>query len=353
MLPSMASKSPSFVSTVLIILSAISLIQTQAGKPHLINIRSPNLYPEGLAYDPSAQHFIVGALHHRTIHSVSDSGVVDLLISDPTLPENVTFLGQAVDFARSPPTTSERANASSSLLSPPPTATAGARSPTTSPWISRATHTSPTRPRTSSGRSTRKGRPPSSPGLRYSRRILWIAPHPIVFCGLNGVAYVGKGYLLVVQSNTGKMFKVDTEDGTAREVLLPEDLTLADGIAIRSDGDVAVVVVSMSELWFLKSQDNWGEGVVYDKMELDAARFPTSVAVAAEDRVYVIYGHVDEGSMGSSERETFSIAEVRSEKESKEESVWIFVLIGLGLAYFMFWRFQMRQLVGNMNKKTN
>ncbi|KAE8037928.1 hypothetical protein FH972_010478 [Carpinus fangiana] len=28
------------------------------------------------------------------------------------------------------------------------------------------------------------------------------------YCGLNEIAYVSKGYLLVVQSNTGKMFKV-------------------------------------------------------------------------------------------------------------------------------------------------
>ncbi|CAN1233855.1 hypothetical protein LINPERPRIM_LOCUS4030 [Linum perenne] len=31
--------------------------------------------------------------------------------------------------------------------------------------------------------------------------------------GLNGIAYLSKGYLLVVQSNTGKMFKVDEVDG--------------------------------------------------------------------------------------------------------------------------------------------
>jgi hypothetical protein len=68
------------------------------------------------------------------------------------------------------------------------------------------------------------------------------------YCRLNEVAYVNKGYLLVVQSNAGKMFKVDEEDGTARLVLLDEDLTLADG-AIRSD-DV-VLVVSQNNLWFL------------------------------------------------------------------------------------------------------
>lgn len=371
MMPSIASKPPSFVSTVLLILSTILLIQTQAAKPHLINFRSPNLYPEGLAYDPSAQHFIVGALRHRTIHSVSDAGVVDLLISDPTLPENVTFLGLAVDSVNNrllaavqamEPLPHLSALAAYDLrtrqrifLTPLPSADGdgdGARQISNDVAVDFKGNAYVTN---SAANFIWKVNAQGEASI-FSKSPLFTA-YPVdrdsshSFCGLNGVAYVSKGYLLVVQTNTGKMFKVDAEDGAAREVLLPEDLPLADGIAIRSDGDV--VVVSMNKLWFLKSQDSWGEGVVYDKTELDAARFPTSVAVAAEDRVYVIYGHVDEGMMGNSERETFSIAEVRSEKESKEESVWIFVLIGLGLAYFMFWRFQMRQLVGNMNKKTD
>ncbi|CAI0399156.1 unnamed protein product [Linum tenue] len=52
---------------------------------------------EGLAYDRSAQHFIVGSLRHRSIHSVSDAGVVDTLITDLSLPPNASILGLAVD----------------------------------------------------------------------------------------------------------------------------------------------------------------------------------------------------------------------------------------------------------------
>ncbi|GKU98060.1 hypothetical protein SLEP1_g11112 [Rubroshorea leprosula] len=53
----------------------ILLCPALARNPHIINFRSPNLYPEGLAWDPSAQHFLVGSLHHRTINSISDAGV--------------------------------------------------------------------------------------------------------------------------------------------------------------------------------------------------------------------------------------------------------------------------------------
>ncbi|KAM1437134.1 hypothetical protein ACFXTO_011318 [Malus domestica] len=66
--------------------------------------------------------------------------------------------------------------------------------------------------------------------------------------GLNGVAYNSKGYLLVVQSNTDKMFKVDADDGTA----------------------------------------NLGNGDFYDKIALDPEGSPTLVAVYGEDKVYVL-----------------------------------------------------------------
>lgn len=84
--------------------------------------------------------------------------------------------------------------------------------------------------------------------------------------------------------------------------------------------------------------------------------FPTAVTVAGQDRVYVLYGRVMEGIMGSykdgEEREWFGIEEVSSEKESGEDKVWVYVLIGLGFAYFCFWRFQMKKLITNMDKKT-
>lgn len=174
---------------------------------------------------------------------------------------------------------------------------------------------------------------------------------PYSFCGLNGILYISKGYLLAVQSNTGKMFKVDAEDGTARLVLLPRDLPWADGIAVRKDG--IVVVVSQSKAWFLKSEDSWAEGAIFDETALEPEWFPTSVTMGGDQRVYVIYGHMEEGIFRKGEREAFSIEEIRSERESGEEKIWVYVLVGLGLSYFLFWRFQMKQLIKNLDKKTN
>lgn len=345
-----------------------------ARTPHVVNFRSLNLYPEGLTWDPSAQHFIVGSQHHRTIHSVSDAAVVETLISDPTLPQNSTILGLAIDSIHN------RLLALVHSAAPLP------------PFNALAAYDLRSRRRVflsllddeTPGVITIKRHVANDVAVDFNGNayvtnsagnFIWKVDKdgeasvfsrspvfsesplavdsdaPFSECGLNGVAYVSKGYLLVVQSNTGKMFKVNADDGLARRVLLTEDLVWADGIAVRSDG--VVLVVSHHTLWFIKSHDSWAEGVVYDKTALNPEKFATSVTVGGEDRAYVLYGRVMEGLLGNSGREEFSIEEVRSKKENEEENVWVFVLLGLGLAYFLFWRFQMSKLVRDINKKTN
>lgn len=357
------------VSFIIFLIYVIQTTVARSRNPHIITFRSTNLYPEGLTYDSSAQHFLVGSLHSRSIHAISDAGVVETLITDLTLPPNTTFLGLAIDSTRG------RLLAAVHSFEPLP------------PFNALAAYDLRSRQRlflavldgeisgerqiahdvaadfkgnayvtNSAGNFIWKVNADGEPSI-FSKSPTFTA-YPVDsnapyygFCGLNGIAYVSKGYLLVVQRNTGKMFKVDVETGTARTVLLTEDLTVGDGIAIRKSDGVAVVV-SHNKAWFVKSDDSWSEGVVFDKTDLDVEGFPTSVTVGGEDRVYVINGHVMEGINGKSEREVFSIEEIRSEKEGEDEKVWMFVLIGLGLAYFLFWRFQMKRLVQNINKKT-
>ncbi|KAJ7943017.1 Six-bladed beta-propeller, TolB-like protein [Quillaja saponaria] len=357
----------------IIVLFLISIpISVLAHKPHIIDFRFPNLYPHALAWDPSAQHFLVGSHNRRIIASVSDAGVADTFIHDPSLPENVTVLGLAVDFYKHrllvvlhalDPLPRFNALAAYDLrtrkriflsLLPTDEDEASAGTPRENANDVAVDFKGNAYVTNSIGNYIWKVNEKGEASI-FSRSPQYTA-HPVdhespwSFFGLNGIAYVSKGYFLVVQSNTGKMFKVDEDDGTARLVLLNEDLNWADGIAIRRDG--VVLVMSTTKLWLLKSQDSWGEGVVYDKIDLNVEGFATSVTVGAEDRAYVLYGHVDEGIMGKVGRESFGIEEVRSERESKEENVWIFVLVGLGLAYFLFWRFQMRKLMTNMDKKT-
>lgn len=108
-------------------------------------------------------------------------------------------------------------------------------------------------------------------------------------------------------------------------------------------------MVSQARAWQLKSNNAWAEGVVYDEVELDKERAPTGVVVREGVRAYVLYGSANEGKEGH-DREEFSIEEIEWE-ESEGDAVWAFILLGLGLCYFLYWRFQMGQLVKNMNKK--
>lgn len=64
---------------------------------HVINFRSPNLYPESLAWDPGAHHFIASSLRNPSLVSISSTAAVDTLISDPSLPAKSCFLGVTVD----------------------------------------------------------------------------------------------------------------------------------------------------------------------------------------------------------------------------------------------------------------
>lgn len=369
-------------SLLLSILFAVVLvglpIPSSASNRHVINFRSPGLYPEGLTWDPSGQHFIVGSLHSRTIHSVSDAGVVQSLVSDPDLPENATILGLAVDSTNrrllaaihcAPPLLPFSALAAYDLssggrrifLSPLPSLPGDDEDIARDVANDVAVDYNGNAYVTNSAKNfiwkvDRDGAASifSRSPLFNSQPVAADADEVFRDCGLNGIVYNSKGYLLVVQSNTGKMFKVDEESGTARLVLLNGDLIAADGMA-RRRRDGTVMVVSQKKLWFLKSQDSWSEGVIYDEIELDAEGFATAVTVAGQDRVYVLYGRVMEGVRRSYKegeaREWFGIEEVWSEKESGEDKIWVYVLIGLGFAYFCFWRFQMKKLITNMDKK--
>ncbi|XP_016451997.1 uncharacterized protein LOC107776598 [Nicotiana tabacum] len=370
---------PSFALTLysFLFISVALIIPSAAKHRHVINFRSPNLFPESFTWDPKSHNFIVGGTRHQKLLSISDAGVTEILISDTDLPANSSFLGLAVD---------RRNNRLLACIHRIPTPTSPSpfnalaaydlksrRRIFLTPLLDNddqnpiATVTEIIRPATANDVAV------DSSGNSYVTNsdgdFIWkvnfageasifsrsevFKSHPVDMtaeyhkCGLNGIVFASKGYLLVVQSNTGKIYKVNVDDGTAKTVNLDKDLTAADGMGVRSDG--VVVVVSQHKLYYVKSEDNWGEGVVFDEIALDAEGFASSVTIGDRNRVYVLYGHIMEGIMGNTDREEFSIVEM--EEENKEDNIWLFVLVGFGLVYFLFWRFQMRRLVQNMDKR--
>lgn len=356
--------SHSFPPLTLIFISLLFLFFSEARDLHAIKFRSPALYPEGLAYDPSSQHFIVASLRAgNTFLSVSDAGVTETLtLTSTQLAPNSTILGLAVDHrhrrllaavnSESRPFLASFHLHQSSLdlqfLSPLPST--GIANGVAFDSYGNAYVTN------SEENFIWKVDQNGTVSVLSKSPLFTHYPvdhtSPYSYCGLNGVVYVQtKEYLLAVQSNTGKMFKVDAVDGTTRTVSIPEDLTLADGIAVRDDG--VVVVVSMNSAWFLKSDDSWARGAVIDKIALDKEGYATSVTIGGGGRVYVVYGYVQEVIKGISEdREWFRIEEIRPNRESEDDSLlWPILLIGLGFAYFLFWKLQMGQLVKNMDRK--
>ncbi|XP_006344233.1 uncharacterized protein [Solanum tuberosum] len=359
-------------STLLFIFIALSVPFAAGRKPHVINFRSRNLFPESFTWDPKSQHFIVGSTHHQKLIAVSDAGVVESLITDTSLPENSSFLGLTVDRYNNrllacihrPPSpespTPFNALASYDLQSN--------RRLFLSPLLDDVTQYDDAAVANDVAVDFHGNAYVTNSGGDFIWKITLngdvsilskskaFKSHPVDTttdyhkCGLNGIVFSPRGYLLVVQSNTGKLFKVNVDDGVARAVILNRDLTAADGITIRGDG--IVLVVSQEKLYFLNSNDGWGEGGVYDETALERERFATAVTVGDERRVYVLYGHVMKGINGNEERDEFGIAEVESEKESEEEPVWLYILIGIGLFIFFIWRFQMHRLVESLNKKT-
>ncbi|KAK2984021.1 hypothetical protein RJ640_003150 [Escallonia rubra] len=182
---------------------------------------------------------MVGSLRHRTLLSDSNAAVVDALVSDPLLPRSSSLLRLALDHPRH--RLFAAVHSPSSLYYSPsalvaydlpschclfltpsmsPTPATPPQEPTTLQSTSPAMPTSPTPLTTSFGRSQLFMANSVEHGTPYSS------------FGLNGIAYISKGYLLVVQSNTEKLFKVKADDGATRTVLLNKDLTAGDGIAV-------------------------------------------------------------------------------------------------------------------------
>ncbi|KAI5381506.1 hypothetical protein KIW84_UN0677 [Lathyrus oleraceus] len=280
---SLTSYTTVVVLLLLFLQTSTPIIKALAENSHVINFQSPNLYLESLAWDPLKQHFLVGSLCHCTISSISDAGIIETLISDTSLPENVTNVGITVDSRNNrvlavihavkplPPFNALAAydlkSGNRLFLSPLPTDEEALANNVAVDYNGNAYVTN------SIGNYIWKVNVKGEASI-FSKSPRF-TEHPVdrdtpySYIGLNGIAYVSSGdYLLVVQSNTGKVFKVDADDGTARHVLLNEDLTRPDGVVFRSDGVVLVVSPQANKLWLLKSNNGWGRVWFMTKLTL-------------------------------------------------------------------------------------
>ncbi|KAJ8460477.1 hypothetical protein OPV22_033403 [Ensete ventricosum] len=317
---------------------------------HVIAIPAAVPSPRGLAWDSSEQHFLVGSrLSHAAVYSISDAGVAEALVSDPS---SSSVAALAVDH--------RRRRLLIALARPAALAAYDLRSPRPHRRIFLSSLPDPSAvpggvavdPKTGSafitaGSVVLKVDLDGTASVLSRSAIYGADPSSE---GLGAVAHVSHGFLLVVErGGTGRIFKVDEEDGAAKEVLRKGVGAAAEGIVVRSDGGAVLARGGAGARW-LRSVDGWGDAAVQDEAAVDEGWQATAVAVREGRRAYVLVTPGEEE--GGEEKKVRRIEEVEWRKEGEGEMVWGFVLIGLGFAYFCYWRFQMGQLVTNLNKKT-
>ncbi|KAJ7528378.1 hypothetical protein O6H91_15G001000 [Diphasiastrum complanatum] len=169
----------------------------------------------------------------------------------------------------------------------------------------------------------------------------------IAAVGLNGIVYHTGGYLLVGQSNTGSLFKVDL---STKEVhlTLKESLKAADGMAIRKGG--SLVVVSADKMWLLTSKSDWMTATIEEELSLNASSFATAVIDKDGYHSFILHSYLTEAGEGS-DRDLFEIEEKQFIKDTEDDAVWLIVIIVLFVVIITAWRFQMAHFYKQYRKK--
>lgn len=182
---------------------------------------------------------------------------------------------------------------------------------------------------------------PISPLLAESSEWSW--------AGFNGIVYEPrKSYLLVVQTNTGAMFRVGVEDQSVHVVIMKEKLPWADGMALREDG--TLVVVSKEKVWLVGSASNWMAANVVDAVPLNASEYTTAAAMKKRS-TFIVHTHLPD-LYANRTREEFEVREIEFPAEvSENHPVWLIVLIVLIVVVVSLWRFQVGYLYQQYRRK--
>ncbi|KAH7301866.1 hypothetical protein KP509_23G046700 [Ceratopteris richardii] len=183
--------------------------------------------------------------------------------------------------------------------------------------------------------------------LFKSQSIVAVDP-AAVRSGLNGITFA-EDYLLVIQSNSGKLFKVTLHDHHVHVVDMDECLVAADGISMRKDG--LLIVVSTDMLWLVKSRDHWDSAFVVQEVPLDRSFNATSVTF--RDPKYAIIAHAYfqdiftipnkgmDGLPGGQFRPVFSLQEVQLVGDPDNDPIWLIMIGVIFLVIFGAYKLQM------------
>lgn len=195
--------------------------------------------------------------------------------------------------------------------------------------------------------------------LFTSQPIVAVDP-PAVRTGLNGITFT-KDNLLVVQSKSGKLFRVTVHNASVHVVDMEKPLVAVDGISVRQDG--LLVAVSTDMLWVLKSRDHWKSAFTVKEIPLDRSFNSTSVALRGpKDDATIVHAHFQdlftvaekgmEGLPGGEFRHEFSLQEMQLPCDPDNNPVWLLLVLVIFLLIFGVYKLQMRWLFDKYSRLT-
>ncbi|WP_328992283.1 SMP-30/gluconolactonase/LRE family protein [Kribbella sp. NBC_01245] len=219
--------------------------------PAVIQTTSPRLHPEGIAWDPTRQAFLVSSITHGTVSVVDRAGRTRTLVSDPHL---ISTFGIHVDARRSRVLVTYGDMGVADRSTPETAFTrsgVGIYDLRTGRLLHRVDlNTAQLNP--NGGRHAANDLAIDALGNAYVTDPAGDAVYRITVAGkasvlvrdaqlasptigLNGIAWHPAGYLLAMRYDTGQLFRITTA-GHFREVPTGQSLAGADGLAFGRNG---------------------------------------------------------------------------------------------------------------------
>ncbi|MCO5597112.1 hypothetical protein L7F22_051186 [Adiantum nelumboides] len=340
-----------------------------------VPLHYPALYPESIAWDDGLGHFISGSLARGALFSIMENGTVDEFIRDADYSGMAATVGVIIDTSRRRILT-----VINNVLDHP------------SSFHGLAAYDLDTKARLFLAKFDKQGCPndvtvdPNS-GFAYvtdsarnlvfkislsgesliftenylfnSQPIVAVDP-PAVRTGLNGITFT-ENYLLVVQSNSGKLFKVMAHNAAVHVVDMEKPLVAADGIRVRQDG--LLVAISTDVLWVLKSRDHWRSAFIVKEVPLDRSLNSTSCVLRGpKDNAMIVHAHFQdlftvaekgmEGLPGGEYCHEFSLQEVQLPSDPDNDPLLLLLIPFFFLVLFGIYKLQMNSLFNKCNQLT-
>ncbi|GAB6898073.1 hypothetical protein [Kineosporia succinea] len=295
--------------------------------PDEFTVTAPELYPEGIAWDPTRSAFLVGSARFGSVSVVTTRGKVTELVAPLAA---ASTLGIRVDAARNRALVAYsdfwvRQQIDTGL--PPVSAVAVFALDTGK--VLRRVDVDPGGARTFANDLTLDDDGNAYVTNSVTTRIMKVTPRGRIstllddprfeaaVVGANGIVYDPRGYLLVARYDTGVLYRIPLErPRRMREVELEKPLIGTDGMILTDSGDLVVVTNAIGEavgvgggvdaVTVLSSHDRWRSAKVKRQVSPWPVAGPTTVTMTPRG-AYVLSGRVGTLLSGSGVGQDFTV----------------------------------------------